>query len=114
LYGSPVLQLLRETTIRQVWQTWHSGGYVGRHTTSEMFTLLQPLEHAKKLRELPLLLVYSCRDTLAPPWHAAEIQAVRQANTDLVMCRRPSHVMLSLLPAVGDAVARWLLGQLLE
>jgi pimeloyl-ACP methyl ester carboxylesterase len=115
LYGSSMLSLLREMSVKQIWQEWHSGGYSSPHTTSELFARLNPLENVKKLRQLPrqlpLLLVYSRRDPIAPP---AMADAMHRAapHAQLIQEKKASHVMLTLVPAVNRQIAQWLRQQL--
>jgi len=111
LYGSPVMTLLREVSVKQVLEHWRSGGYRSHHTTGELFALLKPLENIKKLERLPLLLVYSRRDCIAPPAMAAALhQAVPHAK--FIQEKKASHVMLTLVPAVNRHIACWLREQL--
>jgi pimeloyl-ACP methyl ester carboxylesterase len=111
LYGSPVMPLLREVSVKQIWQSWHSGGYHSRHTTGELFARLNPLTNIRKIRQLPLLLVYSRRDCIAPPEMARALgQAAPHAK--LVQEKKASHVMLTLIPAINRQIARWLRQQL--
>lgn len=111
LYGSPVLSLLREVSVKQIRANWRSGGYHSRHTTSELFALLNPLDNIKKIERLPLLLVYSRRDRIAPPEMASTMhQAAPYAK--LIQEKKASHVMLTLVPTVNRQIARWLREQL--
>lgn len=111
LHGVPVLSLLRETTVRQIWQAWRRGGYRSRHTTGVLFELLDPLEHIRHLQHLPLLLVYSRRDLVAPPSHAS---AMRRAvpHATFIETKKASHVTLTLLSDINAQVAVWLSEQL--
>jgi len=111
LYGSPLMSLLREMSVKQILDSWHSGGYHSRHTTGELFALLKPLENIKKIGQLPLLLVYSYRDRIAPPTMA---YAMHQAapHAKLIQEKKASHVMLTLIPSVNRHIACWLREQL--
>jgi len=113
LYGSPVLALLKETTVKQIRASWRSGGYVSRHTTSELFNLLNPLENIKALKNVPMLLVYSRCDVIAPPEQA---QAMRRAapQAAFIEAKKASHMMLTLVPRLNVQVARWLNAQLIK
>lgn len=113
LYGAPVLWLLRELSIKQAWDTWQRGGYRSQHSTGELFDLLDPRQSIKRLRQLPILLVYSRRDRVAPPEHA---QAMHQAapQATLMETKKASHVVLTLMPEVNRQVARWLKIQLAD
>jgi pimeloyl-ACP methyl ester carboxylesterase len=107
LYGAPVMSLLTEASVKQIWQSWHSGGYRSRHTTGELIALLNPLQNIRYLKDIPLLLVYSRRDRIAPLEMA---QAMRQAapQAAFIESKKASHVMLTLMPEVNRQVARWL------
>jgi pimeloyl-ACP methyl ester carboxylesterase len=107
LYGSPVLSLLREASVRQIWQMWRSGRYHSQHTVDELIDLLNPLENISHLKDMPILLVYSRRDRVAP----AEMgRAMRQVvpQAELIETKKASHVMLTLLPEVNRQLAGWL------
>lgn len=111
--GSPVLSLLRETTLKQVWESWLSGGYRGQHGVAELFHLLKPLEQIRHLKQLPMLLVYSQRDRIAPPEQA---EAMRQAapHAQFIESKKASHVVLTLLQGMNQQIACWLEKQLRE
>lgn len=110
-YGSPVLDLLREMSVKQVWDTWYEGGYRSQYSTSTLFDRLDPLANIKRLNPMPILLVYSRRDRVAPPEQA---QAMHQAapQAALLETKKASHVMLTLIPAVNGQIAKWLREQL--
>jgi pimeloyl-ACP methyl ester carboxylesterase len=110
-YRAPLLSLLRETTVKQLRESWYSGGYRSRHNTSQLFDLLQPLEHIGALKHTPILLVYSRDDGVAPPDQA---QAMRQAapHADFIEAKKASHVALVLMPEITHQIAAWLKKQL--
>lgn len=111
-FRAPVLELLREITIKQMRQSWYTGGYVSRHrNTAEVIELLNPLEHIGKLGDLSLLLVHGTRDSVALP---AAGRALRQAAPQATLIEVPgaSHVTLTLMPEVNRLIARWLRGKL--
>ncbi len=108
---APVLSLLREVSIRQMWQIWRSGGYLSRHSTPELFSLLTPVATISQLADIPILLVYSQSDRIAPPTHAEAMQRAAPWAT-MLTSRRASHVTLTLLPDVNRQIARWLWSQL--
>jgi pimeloyl-ACP methyl ester carboxylesterase len=112
-YGAPVLSLLREIIGRQMWQSWRTGGYRSRHNTAELIDLLRPLEYISRLKEMPILIVYSRRDLVAPP---AAALALRQAapQATLLEAKKASHVTLTLIPEINRQVACWLREQLSE
>jgi pimeloyl-ACP methyl ester carboxylesterase len=104
---APVLSLLRETTIKQLRQSWYTGGYISQHkNTGEVIELLNPLEGIAHLR-MPILLVHGGRDTVAP---IAAGQALQQAapSATLWQVKAASHVTLTLMTQVNRQVARWL------
>jgi alpha-beta hydrolase superfamily lysophospholipase len=107
-YRAPVLSLFREVSVKQLRQSWFTGGYISGHkNTAEVITLLNPLENIAKLGELPLLLVHGERDIIAPP--GAGLALRQQApQAEFVMAKKASHVTLTLMPGVNRAVARWL------
>jgi pimeloyl-ACP methyl ester carboxylesterase len=98
-------------TVKQAWQSWSKGGYRSSHTTAELFNLLDPVKYIGRFQEMPLLLVYSRRDAISPPEHAA---AMRQAapHADFLESKKASHIMLTLVPKVGEGIATWLKKQL--
>ncbi|MBN1218128.1 MAG: alpha/beta fold hydrolase [Anaerolineae bacterium] len=111
LYGSPLLSLLQEVSVKQIWQEWHSGGYCSPHNTGELFELLNPLAGIGQINNIPLLLVYSRRDRIATPEMARMMQEAAPHAT-LIQTKKASHVMLTLIPSVNRRVARWLQAQL--
>ncbi len=113
-YHAPVLSLWREMTVKQMRQSWHTGGYVSRHkNTAEVISLLNPLPAIAQLRETPILLVHGERDIIAPP---AMGLALRQAapQATLLTIKKASHVTLTLMPEVNRQVAAWLREKLSE
>jgi pimeloyl-ACP methyl ester carboxylesterase len=111
IYRAPVLSLLREITLRQIRESWYSGGYRSRHNTSELFRLLNPLENIGRLKDIPILLVYSRRDLIAS---ASQAQAMQQAapQATFIESKKASHVTLTLIPEINRQVANWLKAQL--
>ncbi len=108
---APVLSLLREISFRQIIQSWRSGGYRSPYRTGELIELLNPAQNIARIKDTPILLVYSKRDPIAPPAAALAMrQAVPQA--DLLTSPTASHVTLTLLPKINRSVARWLRQQL--
>ena len=106
-YGSPAMPLLKEMSVRQIRESWRSMGYRSTHPADALIDLLNPLERIGHLQHLPILLVYSRRDTVAPPTHAQQLkQAAPQA--DLIQVKKASHVMLTLMPEVNRQIAGWL------
>ncbi|MCK6628933.1 MAG: alpha/beta hydrolase [Anaerolineae bacterium] len=113
-YRAPVLSLFSEVSVKQLRQSWFTGGYVSRHkNTAEVIDLLNPLANIACLPETPILLVHGGRDAIAPP---AAGEALRQAapQAELWKVRGASHVTLTLMPQVNRQVARWLREKLEE
>jgi pimeloyl-ACP methyl ester carboxylesterase len=106
-YGSPVVSLLREISVRQIRESWRSMGYRSAHSTDTLIDLLNPLEGVSRLQQLSILLVYSRRDTVAPPGQAELLQQAAP-HADLIQVKRASHVMLTLMPEVNEQIAGWL------
>lgn len=107
------LSLLREMTLKQVHQTWHSGGYRSRHSTAELFERFRPAENIGRLQKLPVLLVYSRLDHIAPP---AQMELLRRAapQAEYVESKKASHVLLTLIPDTNRQIVEWLRRQLLD
>ncbi len=104
---APVLSLLREISFQQIIQSWRSGGYRSPHRTGELIELLSPVQHIARIENIPILLVYSDRDPIAPP--AAAVAMRRAApQSDLLTSQTASHVTLTLQPEINGSVARWL------
>jgi pimeloyl-ACP methyl ester carboxylesterase len=111
---APVLSLLQEISVRQMIQGWRTGGYRSAHSsTAELIALLDPVKSIDRLKETPLLLVYSDCDPIAPPTAAGAMEkAAPQA--DLLISKKASHVTLTLLPEINRQVACWLRAQVGE
>jgi pimeloyl-ACP methyl ester carboxylesterase len=106
-YRAPVLSLWREVSVRQLRQSWFTGGYVSRHkNTAEVIELLNPLENIANLGQMPILLVHGGRDSIAP---AAAGRALQQAapQASLIEVKGASHVTLTLMMEANRQIARW-------
>jgi pimeloyl-ACP methyl ester carboxylesterase len=105
-YQAPLVSLLREITVKQLRESWYSGGYRSRHNTSELFQLLRPLDYIRQLKAIPILLVYSRADLVAPPDQA---RSMRQAapHADFIEAKKASHVALILMPEIIDQISKW-------
>jgi pimeloyl-ACP methyl ester carboxylesterase len=113
-YRAPVLSLFSEVSVRQLRQSWFTGGYVSRHkNTGEIISLLNPLESIRQLPDWPTLLVHGGRDSIAPPEAG---QALQQAapQASLLIVPSASHVTLTLMREVNQQVAQWLRRRLEE
>ncbi len=105
---APVLSLLREVSVAQIRQSWYTGGYRSVHrNTAELIDLLDPPASLARIKQAPILLVYSRADPIASP---AAAQTLHRAapRADFIEVKKASHVTLSLVPAVDRQVARWL------
>jgi pimeloyl-ACP methyl ester carboxylesterase len=106
-YKAPSLSLAKEMSARQARQSWLTGGYRGPHRADKLFKLLDSLSYIRQIKDIPILLVYSRRDQVAPPEMAqAMLQAAPQAT--FIDAKRASHVMLTLTPAINQRIAYWL------
>ena len=110
-FRAPVLSLLREISVKQMVQSWKSGGYRSPHTTTELIDMLNPLDNLSRLRNIPILLVYSERDPVAPSTAARAMQNAAP-GADMLTSVNASHVTMTLMPEVNRQVARWLRRQL--
>jgi pimeloyl-ACP methyl ester carboxylesterase len=110
-FRAPVLSLLREVSARQLRESWFAGGYRSSHTTTDLIALFDPVESIARIKDMPLLLVYSARDCIAP---LAAGQALQQAapGADWLTSKKASHVTLILMPHINRQVAAWLWQQL--
>lgn len=110
-FRAPIVSLLREITFRQIWQSWHTGGYRSHLSTKALLELLNPVDGVRHLNERPLLLVYSHRDRVASPESARSMREAAPWATFLES-KRASHVTLVLTPEIIESIARWLKEQL--
>ena len=100
------ISLLKEITVKQIRESWRKGGYLSRHSTSELFTLLEPVRHIGQLKKIPTLLVYSRRDVIAPPEHGQAMRRVAP-HAACIESKKASHVMLTLSLDTNREIARW-------
>jgi pimeloyl-ACP methyl ester carboxylesterase len=107
---APIIGLFQDITARQARQTWNRGGYVSQYNTSQLFAQLQPLTKLEELSALPILMVYSRHDAVAPP-HQVAIIRERVPHANFLEVTRSSHVTITLLPGVNDHMAHWLVVQ---
>ena len=106
-FRAPILSLLREITFRQIWQSWHTGGYRSHLSTAALIERLNPANGVRHLNDRPLLLAYSRRDRVASPESA---RAMREAApwATFLETKKASHVTLVLTPEINQSIARWL------
>lgn len=106
---APVLSLFREISLNQIRRSWRTGGYRSSHSsTAELIDLLNPPASLARLnQDIPILLVYSQSDPIAPP---AALRAMRQAapQAAVIDTKKASHVTLTLIPEINQQVTRWL------
>ena len=108
---APVLSVLGEISVGQLRQTWRTGGYVSGLSTGELIDRLNPAAAIARLQNMPILLVYSERDPVAPPGHARRLQQAAPWAA-IIMTKQASHVTLTLMPAVNRQAAGWLAARL--
>ncbi len=108
---APILPILKEISVLQIRQSWLTGGYRSLHSTTELIALLNPLESIGRLGEMPILLVYSARDLVAPV-KAGRALHRNAPRARLLISKESSHVTLILMPAMNRQIARWLREQL--
>jgi pimeloyl-ACP methyl ester carboxylesterase len=72
-----------------------------------LIALLKPLESIRRVKELPILMVYSRRDPIAPPEAARAMQQAAPQAT-FIESKKASHVILTLIPEINRQVALWL------
>lgn len=108
---APLLSLLAEISLRQIWQTWRQGGYRSRHSSAEMIERLAPLDSIQRIRQTPILLLYSRRDSVAT---AAMGRQMQQAAPEAILLesKNASHLSQILTPALNRRAAGWLRRQL--
>ncbi len=109
---APVLSLFQEISLNQIRRSWRTGGYRSRHSSTELIDLLDPPASLARLnKDIPILLVYSQGDPIAPP---AALRAMRQAapQAAVIDTKKASHVTLTLIPTVNRQITRWLKQQL--
>lgn len=109
---APIMSLFREMSLRQIRQSWQQGAIRSRHSTNEIFDLLNALASIGQInKETPILLVYSRRDPIAPAIFGVRLQAAAP-QAELVVVPNASHVTLTLMPTVNRQVAKWVRGHL--
>lgn len=110
---APVLSLFREISLNQIRRSWHTGGYHSQHSsTAELIDLLDPPGSLARLNsKIPVLLVYSRSDPIAPP---AALRAMQHAapQAAVIETKKASHVTLTLIPEINRQITRWLKQQL--
>jgi pimeloyl-ACP methyl ester carboxylesterase len=113
LLNAPVMSLFQEMSAWQLWQSWSQGAIRSKHSTDEIFDLLDPLASIAQLDPAtPLLLVYSQHDPIAPLPQGQALQAAAP-HAHLFSERKASHTTLTLIPTINQRVARWLRRQLI-
>jgi len=111
---SPTLSIFREISAFQLHHSWQKGGMQSRHTLFVLFRLFNPLKSISQLPStLPIYLVYSHRDGIAPVKMGREMsQAAPQAR--LLETKKASHVWLTLDEPTLKQIVKWLSTQLTE
>jgi pimeloyl-ACP methyl ester carboxylesterase len=103
---SPVLDLMREITVWQIWRIWDTGG--GKREIP-LSTLIRRLDVPGQVARLPcpLHLVYGQRDDIAPPAHGGRLHQVATGPAQLTMVPDASHLTLILMPRTTQTLADW-------
>ena len=111
LLRSPVVDVLRETTLWQIRRMWQAQP-VRRELG--LLDLLQRLDVPGCVARLtcPLLLVYGSRDRIAPLAHAEQLRQAAGAGCRLVEVPGASHLAVTLVPSATRVIAGWLAEQL--
>jgi alpha-beta hydrolase superfamily lysophospholipase len=103
---SPVLDLMREVTARQIWRIWSAGRVDREISLSELIRRLD-VPHQVAQLTCPLHLVYGGRDHIAPPAHGRRLHQAAHVPCQLTIVPRASHLTLILMPQTTSAVADW-------
>jgi pimeloyl-ACP methyl ester carboxylesterase len=104
---SPVLDLMRETTAWQIWQTWHAGQGKREIALSDLIQRLDVPGHIARV-SCPLHLVYGQRDGIAPLRHHGQyLYQVATGPSQLTIVPGASHLTLILLPQTTHTLADW-------
>jgi pimeloyl-ACP methyl ester carboxylesterase len=104
---SPALDLMRETTTWQIWQTWHTGRGKREIALSDLIRRLDVPGHISRV-SCPLHLVYGQRDDIAPLRHHGQyLHQVAAGPTRLTVVPNASHLTLILLPQTTRTLADW-------
>lgn len=102
------LSLFREMNLLQLWRSWQEGGYVSRHHAGELIEWLDPARHISQINaKIPIALVYSDRDFIAPLRFGVTLQQIAP-QAELLVAHRDSHVTLTLNPRTNKQIAAWL------
>lgn len=106
------LSLFSEMSLPQLWQSWQAGGYVSRHHAGDLIKWLEPGRNIRRINaKIPIALVYSDRDFIAPLNFGITLQQ-SAPQAELLMVHRDSHVTLTLNPHTNQRLAVWLNQQL--
>lgn len=102
------LSLFREMSLPQLWQSWQEGGYVSRHHAGDLIKWLDPGQNIRRINaKIPIALVYSDRDFIAPLNFGITLQQTAP-QTELLVAHRDSHITLTLNPHTNKRLAGWL------
>jgi pimeloyl-ACP methyl ester carboxylesterase len=104
---SPALDLMRETTAWQIWQTWHTGRGKREIALSDLIRRLDVPGHISRA-SCPLHLVYGQRDDIAPLRHHGQyLHQIAAGPSQLTIVPNASHLTLILLPQTTRTLADW-------
>jgi pimeloyl-ACP methyl ester carboxylesterase len=103
---SPILDLMREITVWQIWRTWDTGRGKREIALSD---LIRHLDVPGQVAQLtcPLHLVYGQRDDIAPPDHGRRLRQAANTPTQLTVVPGASHLTLTLMPRTTNTLADW-------
>jgi pimeloyl-ACP methyl ester carboxylesterase len=104
---SPALDLMRETTAWQIWQTWHTEQGKREIALSDLIQRLDVPGHIARV-SCPLHLVYGQRDGIAPlRRHGEYLYQTATGPSQLTVVPSASHLTLILLPQTTCTLANW-------
>jgi pimeloyl-ACP methyl ester carboxylesterase len=104
---SPVLDLMREITVWQIWRIWNTSRGQREIALSDLIHHLDVPGQVAQL-SCPLHLVYGGRDDIAPPEHGRRLHQAARGPSQLTIVPGASHLTLVLLPQTTQTLADWL------
>ena len=103
---SPILDLMREVTVWQIWRIWDTARGKREIALSD---LIRRLDVPRQVAQLtcPLHLVYGQRDDIAPPDHGRCLHQAANTPTQMTIVPGASHLALTLMPQTTNTLADW-------
>ena len=91
------MSLLKEISVRQIFQSWYTSGYRSQHSTSDLIGWLKPAENIKLIKDVPHFAGLQRGATgLLPRTRLRQCtRAAPQAT--MLTAKRASHVTLTLM-----------------